>query len=69
MQVKRGEDGVFKVLEINPRVQGTTVALLGAGVNLPLLAVQMEIGETIKPNEIDIKWGTEFTRHWTEVFH
>lgn len=69
VQVKRGEDGVFKILEINPRVQGTTVALLGANINLPLLAVQMEMGETINPNEINIKWGTQFTRHWTEVFH
>jgi carbamoyl-phosphate synthase large subunit len=69
VQVKRGEDGIFKILEINPRVQGTTVALLGAGVNLPLLAVQMEMGETINPETINIKWGTEFTRHWTEVFH
>jgi carbamoyl-phosphate synthase large subunit len=69
VQVKRANDGTFKVLEINPRVQGTTVALLGAGVNLPLLAVKQEMGETIVPETINIKWGTQFTRHWTEVYH
>lgn len=69
VQVKRAVDGTFKILEINPRVQGTTVALLGAGVNLPLLAVKQETGETINPDEIAVKWGTQFTRHWTEVFH
>lgn len=69
VQVKRADDGTFKILEINPRVQGTTVALLGAGVNLPLLAVWQEMGETINPNTINIKWGTQFTRHWTEVYH
>jgi len=69
VQVKRAANGVFKILEINPRVQGTTVALLGAGINLPLLAVQMEMGENITPNEANIKWGTQFTRHWTEVYH
>lgn len=69
VQVKRATDGTFKILEINPRVQGTTVALLGAGVNLPLLAVKQETGESINPEAIKVKWGTQFTRHWTEVFH
>jgi carbamoyl-phosphate synthase large subunit len=69
VQVKRAVDGTFKILEINPRVQGTTVALMGAGVNLPFLAIQQEMGETINPEEINIKWGTQFTRHWTEVYH
>lgn len=69
VQVKRAEDGTFKILEINPRVQGTTVALLGAGINMPLLALQIELGETITPETMDIKWGTAFTRHWVEVFH
>lgn len=69
IQVKRAEDGSFKILEINPRVQGTTVALLGAGINLPLLAVKMEIGEAIHPKDLQVKWGTRFMRHWTEVFY
>lgn len=69
VQVKRAEDGTFKILEINPRVQGTTVALMGAGLNLPLLAVHLEAGMPFNPNDIQVKWGTNFTRHWTEVFH
>lgn len=69
IQVKRADDGTFKILEINPRVQGTTVALLGAGINLPLLAIKAEMGENINPDTINIKWGIQFTRHWTEIFH
>ncbi|NJN33265.1 MAG: ATP-grasp domain-containing protein [Saprospiraceae bacterium] len=37
LQVKRAADGRFKILEINPRIQGTSVAALGIGINLPLL--------------------------------
>jgi carbamoyl-phosphate synthase large subunit len=35
IQVKRSSGGKFLIIEINPRVQGTIVACLGAGVNLP----------------------------------
>lgn len=69
IQVKRSKDGVPLLLEINPRVQGTIVAGLGAGVNLPLLAVKQEMGLPISPEELQVKWGTAFSRYWTEVFY
>lgn len=68
IQVKKGRDGIFKVLEINPRIQGTSVAALGAGVNLPLLAVKQEY-EDINFKEINVKWGTGFSRYYEEVFY
>ncbi|MDQ3277471.1 MAG: ATP-grasp domain-containing protein, partial [Bacteroidota bacterium] len=43
IQVKQDAKGQSLLLEINPRVQGTIVAALGAGVNLPLLAVKNEM--------------------------
>ena len=69
IQVKKNAAGAPVLLEINPRVQGTIVAALGAGVNLPLLAVKQEAGIPIGPEELSIRWGTHFSRYWTEVFY
>ena len=69
IQVKRSAAGQFLILEINPRVQGTISAALGAGVNLPELAIKQELGLTISPLESNIQWGTKFSRYWKEVFY
>jgi carbamoyl-phosphate synthase large subunit len=69
IQVKRADDGSFKILEINPRVQGTIVAAMGAGVNLPLLAVKQAMQMPIEPAAIPIKWGTRFIRYYQEVYY
>ncbi len=69
IQLKRAAGGEALLLEINPRVQGTIVSALGAGINLPLLSVRMELGETISPSDLNVKWGTSFSRYWTEVWY
>lgn len=69
IQVKYSENDLPLLLEINPRVQGTIVAGLGAGVNLPLLAVKQELALPISEEELQVKWGTKFSRHWTEVYY
>lgn len=69
IQVKKRASGEPLLLEINPRVQGTIVAGLGAGVNLPLLAIRQELGMRIEQHELDVRWGTQFSRYWTEIFH
>ena len=69
IQVKKSAAGQFLILEINPRVQGTISAALGAGVNLPELAVKQELGLPISPNEMQVKWGIKFSRYWNEVFY
>jgi carbamoyl-phosphate synthase large subunit len=69
IQVKKSAAGKFLVLEINPRVQGTISAALGAGVNLPLLAIKQELGLPIHSSELEVKWGTCFSRYLTEVFY
>ena len=66
-QVKKADDGVFKILEINPRIQGTSVSLTGAGINLPLLAVLQEAGIEFEIPEV--KWGTKFVRFYDEVYY
>ena len=69
IQVKQKDNGQFLILEINPRVQGTIAAALGAGVNLPVLAVKQELGLNITEAELQVKWGTKFSRYWSEVFY
>lgn len=69
IQLKRSASGKPLLVEVNPRVQGTIVAALGAGVNLPLLAIKQEMGLAIDPSELNVKWGTKFSRYWTEVFY
>lgn len=69
IQVKYSERNEPLLLEINPRVQGTIVAGLGAGINLPMLAVKQELGLAITGEELNVKWGTKFSRYWTEVFY
>jgi carbamoyl-phosphate synthase large subunit len=66
-QFKKDDNGAFKILEMNPRIQGTSVSLMGAGVNLPLLAVEQELGiKTVIP---DVKWGTKFVRYYNEIYY
>ena len=69
IQVKQKEDGQFLIMEINPRVQGTISAALGAGINLPVLAIKQEQGIPISSKEMTVKWGTGFSRYWKEVFY
>lgn len=69
IQVKKSETGKFLILEINPRVQGSISAALGAGVNLPLLAIKQELGLPIQKIDLDVKWGVKFSRYWNEVFY
>lgn len=66
IQVKEDVKGEFKILEINPRIQGTSVAALGVGVNLPKLAVDTFLEKTTTIPEI--KWDVEFIRYYNELF-
>jgi carbamoyl-phosphate synthase large subunit len=69
LQLKRSASGKFLLLEINPRVQGTISAALGAGINLPVLAVKQEMALPVSQQELEVKWGTKFSRYWSEVFY
>ena len=69
IQVKESVSGAMLILEINPRLQGTVSAALGAGINFPVLAVKQELGLPVLPEELQVRWGTSFSRYWSEVFH
>lgn len=67
IQVKKSIDGKFKILEINPRVQGTIVLCSAAGINLPYYGIKLALGEDIPKKEIN--WNTSMTRYWEEVYY
>ena len=66
-QLREDRDGALKVLEINPRLHGSVVLSVAAGVNLPYLAVKGALGEacSIPP----VRYGTKMTRFWGATFH
>ncbi|MFM7764346.1 MAG: ATP-grasp domain-containing protein [Sphingomonadales bacterium] len=68
LQVKRGEDGKFYILEINPRLQGSTTTAMGMGINLPVLAVKQAVGEDVKTHIPQPQWGLRFVRYYEDAF-
>lgn len=66
IQVRYSKDNKVKILEINPRVQGSIVACAAAGVNLPYLGLKLALGEEIP--KVDINWNIEMIRYWNEVY-
>ena len=67
LQYKYDAGGTPKIIEINPRISGTIVMCVGAGANLPYLALKYALGEPVPP--VEVEWGTTMTRYWQEVFH
>lgn len=66
LQFKRDNDGIPKIIESNPRVQGTIVLCLAAGENMVYEAVKIALGEQVE--QPSIKWGTRMIRYWEEIF-
>lgn len=66
-QVKESSGGDYKLLECNPRIQGTSVSALGLGVNLPLRSIYNAAGKKTFP--IVKRDGVSFCRYYSEVFY
>jgi len=60
-------NGIPRLLEINPRLQGTTSTLRHVGINIPLIAIKGALGLNVSIPE-DVNWDRKFTRHWKDVF-
>ena len=56
------DKGIPKILESNPRVQGTMVMSTMAGANLIYSGVKMFLNESIPDFNID--WDSKFFRYW-----
>jgi len=66
IQARYDKKGIPKILEINSRLQGTTIISYGAGINLPYFTVKSCLGEEIPKAKIN--FGVHMYRHWQEVF-
>lgn len=66
-QFKVSSDGIPKLLECNPRVQGTMVASVMAGFNLIYYAVMEALGVPAAVDAVDIEDGMRFVRYWGGV--
>ncbi|RLG19015.1 ATP-dependent carboxylate-amine ligase [Candidatus Micrarchaeota archaeon] len=66
-QFKLSEEGIPKLLECNPRVQGTMVASVFAGFNVIYYAVAAALGSKIKLDKTNLKDGLKFKRYWGGV--
>jgi len=64
-QFKLDSNNVPKLLESNPRVQGTMSLSTYAGANIIYASVKHALGEEVP--EFDIKWGTRIYRYWGGV--
>ncbi len=61
-QYKLDEEGVPKILESNPRIQGTMVLTTFADANIIYASVKHALNEKLP--DFNIKWGTRIIRYW-----
>ncbi len=61
-QFKMDNQNIPKLLESNPRVQGTMVLSTFAGANIIYAAVKHVLNENIP--DFNIAWGTKILRYW-----
>ncbi len=74
MQWREDMSGEIYLLEINPRLQGTTSAISLGGLNIPALAVSMALGSAVNYGDkkmvvnegLNFAWGSSFVRFWDE---
>lgn len=65
-QFKLDAHGTPKLLECNPRIQGTMVASVFSGANLIWFGVKELLGEPIEPKQVSLKPAC-FYRSWGGV--
>lgn len=63
-QFKLSHDGVPKILECNPRVQGTMVVSAFAGFNMIYYAVKEALGFHVDIYNVELIDGLQFKRYW-----
>jgi carbamoyl-phosphate synthase large subunit len=64
-QFKLDENGGAKIIESNPRVQGTMILSTFSGANIIYASIKDVLGEKFIP--FDISWGTKILRYWGGV--
>jgi len=61
-QYKLDSEGTPKILESNPRIQGTMVLATFSGANIIYASIKHALGEDVP--DFNIKWGTKIMRYW-----
>jgi carbamoyl-phosphate synthase large subunit len=67
VQFKRAADGVFKLLEVNPRYPGTLPLTGAAGVDMPKLMADELAGRTLPDGLMPFR-DVMVVRYWTEHY-
>jgi carbamoyl-phosphate synthase large subunit len=67
VQFKRAADGVFKLLEVNPRYPGTLPLTAAAGVDMPRLMMDEAMGRPVPDRLMPFK-ELMVVRYWTERY-
>jgi carbamoyl-phosphate synthase large subunit len=67
VQFKRGADGVFKLLEVNPRFPGTLPLTIAAGIDMPKLMVDEVAGRPMPDKLLPFR-ELMVVRYWTERY-
>jgi len=68
LQFKLDANNIPKIIESNPRVQGTIVLCTAAGVNMVYDAVKLALDEEVVERQEDVRWGVKMIRYWDEVY-
>jgi len=66
-QFKLSEKGIPKIIECNPRVQGTMVASTLAGFNMIYFSVMQALGKKNDFGKTTVKNNLRFIRYWGGV--
>jgi carbamoyl-phosphate synthase large subunit len=67
IQFKRAADGIFKLLEINPRFPGTLPLTTAAGVDMPKMMIDDVAGKKMPDGLLPFK-EIMVVRYWTEHY-
>ena len=67
VQFKRAADGIFKLLEVNPRFPGTLPLTTAAGVDMPKLLVDDVAGKKLPDGPLPFK-EIMVVRYWSEHY-
>jgi carbamoyl-phosphate synthase large subunit len=67
VQFKRAADGIFKLLEVNPRFPGTLPLTIAAGIDMPKLMADELAGKPVPDGLMPFK-ELMVVRYWTEHY-
>jgi len=68
VQIRRDNQNVPCLMEVNPRIPGTIGLTVEAGVNMPAVALELALGREV-PSRFSISYGIRIMRYWSGYYH